>query len=361
MSSKKDNYYLNLALDLAKDREGLTGSNPSVGAIIVKNGLVISQGQTGFGGRPHAEFNAINSCKANELKGSTMYVTLEPCTHYGKTSPCTNHIVKSKISSVVYGSQDVDERTANKASNILKRSKIKSKYRNLKKIENFYKPYKYHKTNNLPFITGKIACSKDKYINYKKNKYITNKYSRIFAHLLRYRNDGILVSYKTVNSDNPYLGCRINGLVKFSPKILILDKYLNTKLNSNIIKNAKNIKTFIFYAESNDRKIKYFRTKKAILIKNKLNENGDFDLRTILNKIYKLGISNFLLEGGKNLTELFIKSGFVNQFFLFESNKLLKNHGQLKINNILNKLNKTFKKKLIINTFVDKDRIIRYL
>ena len=68
MSSKKDNYYLNLALDLAKDREGLTGSNPSVGAIIVKNGLIISQGQTGFGGRPHAEFNAINSCKANELK-----------------------------------------------------------------------------------------------------------------------------------------------------------------------------------------------------------------------------------------------------------------------------------------------------
>ena len=75
----------------------------------------------------------------------------------------------------------------------------------------------------------------------------------------------------------------------------------------------------------------------------------------------KLGISNFLLEGGKNLTELFIKSGFINQFFLFESNKLLKNHGQLKINNILNKLNKTFKKKLIVNTFVDKDRIIRYL
>ena len=97
------------------------------------------------------------------------------------------------------------------------------------------------------------------------------------------------------------------------------------------------------------------------MIKNKLNENGDFDLRTILNKIYKLGISNFLLEGGKNLTELFIKSGFVNQFFLFESNKLLKNYGQLKINNILNKLNKTFKKKLIVNTFVDKDRIIRYL
>ena len=97
------------------------------------------------------------------------------------------------------------------------------------------------------------------------------------------------------------------------------------------------------------------------MIKNKLNENGDFDLRTILNKIYKLGISNFLLEGGKNLTELFIKSGFVNQFFLFESKKLLKNYGQLKINNILNKLNKTFKKKLIVNTFVDKDRIIRYL
>ena len=100
MSSKKDKYYLNLALDLAKDREGLTGSNPSVGAVIVKNDLVISQGQTGFGGRPHAEFNAINSCKTNELKGSTMYVTLEPCLM------CMGALYWSQLDRIVFGAAD---------------------------------------------------------------------------------------------------------------------------------------------------------------------------------------------------------------------------------------------------------------
>ena len=360
MSSKKDNYYLNLALNLAKDREGLTGSNPSVGAIIVKNGLVISQGQTGFGGRPHAEFHAINSCKTNELKGSTMYVTLEPCSHYGQTPPCTNHILKSKISKVIYGSQDVDVRTANKAFNILKKSKIKAKYVNLKKVEDFYKPYKYHKINNLPFITGKIACSKDNFTFYKKFKYITNKYSRKFAHILRYKNEGLLISYKTINADNPHLNCRLNGLINFSPKILVIDKYLNTKVNSNIVNNAKKLKTYIFYASSSEKKINLFKSKKINLIKVRLNHYNAFDIKEILKKIYKLGISNILFEGGKNLTEVFLQSGFINQFYLIKSNNLLKNNGKLNINNIISILNKKFKTKLPVNTFVYKDRIIRY-
>ena len=93
----KDHFYMNLALNLARERLGLTGENPSVGCVIVKNDEVISFGQTGFNGRPHAEYNAIRSCKKN-LKGSKIYVSLEPCTHYGKTSPCSDIIIRSKIS-----------------------------------------------------------------------------------------------------------------------------------------------------------------------------------------------------------------------------------------------------------------------
>ena len=93
--NKKDRYYMNLAFNLARDRHGLTGQNPSVGCIIVKNDEVISTGQTGINGRPHAEYNAIKSCKKN-LKGSTLYVSLEPCTHHGRTPPCTSIIIKSK-------------------------------------------------------------------------------------------------------------------------------------------------------------------------------------------------------------------------------------------------------------------------
>ena len=98
--TKKNSYFMNLAFNLARERSGLTGKNPPVGCVIVKNDEVISLGQTGLNGRPHAEYNAIKSCKEN-LKGSTIYVSLEPCSHYGKTPPCTNLIIKSKIKKAV--------------------------------------------------------------------------------------------------------------------------------------------------------------------------------------------------------------------------------------------------------------------
>ena len=360
MSSKKDNYYLNQALNLAKDINGLTGSNPAVGALIVKNDEILSLGKTGFNGRPHAEFNAIHSCSKKNLEGSTLYVTLEPCTHFGKTPPCTDLILRSKISKVVYGSLDVDMRTANKANKILNKNKIKVKYVKQKKIENFYKPYKFQKKNNKPFITGKIACSKDNYIFYDKFKYIKNIYSRKFAHILRYRNEALLISYKTINMDNPILDCRLNGLRKFSPKIIVLDKNLKTRTSSNILKNAKNLKTIFFYAFANKKKIKLFKSKKAILIKMKVTNRNNFGLDSLAKKIYKLGISHILLEGGKHLTEEFLNNGLINEFYLIKSEILLKNSGKYKINKILNKLPKFFASKSYINTFVDKNKIIRY-
>ena len=112
--NKKDRYYMNLAFKLARDKVGLTGENPAVGCVIVKNNQVISLGQTGINGRPHAEFNAIKESKQN-LKGSKIYVSLEPCTHYGKTPPCVNKIIDSNIKRVVYSINDVDVRTAKKA------------------------------------------------------------------------------------------------------------------------------------------------------------------------------------------------------------------------------------------------------
>ena len=105
--NKKDRYYMNLAFKLARDKVGLTGENPAVGCVIVKNNQVISLGQTGINGRPHAEFNAIKESKQN-LKGSKIYVSLEPCTHYGKTPPCSKLIIKSKIKEVIFSVIDVD-------------------------------------------------------------------------------------------------------------------------------------------------------------------------------------------------------------------------------------------------------------
>ena len=121
--SKKDKKYMELALSLASARHGLTGENPSVGCVIVKNDEIISIGQTGFNGRPHAEYSAIKN--SNEiLNNSTMYVTLEPCNHYGKTPPCTKQIIKNKIKEIIYSVDDVDKKVKGKSFKILKSKNI---------------------------------------------------------------------------------------------------------------------------------------------------------------------------------------------------------------------------------------------
>ena len=120
--SKRENFFMKIAIDLASERVGLTGANPSVGCLIVKKNKIISIGQTSFNGRPHAEYNAIKKNKIN-LKGCEIYISLEPCSHYGVTPPCTNEIIKSKIKKVYYAIDDTDIRTSNKAISILKKKK----------------------------------------------------------------------------------------------------------------------------------------------------------------------------------------------------------------------------------------------
>ncbi|MDC0397978.1 bifunctional diaminohydroxyphosphoribosylaminopyrimidine deaminase/5-amino-6-(5-phosphoribosylamino)uracil reductase RibD, partial [Candidatus Pelagibacter sp.] len=181
--SSKDKFYMEIALKLANSRQGLTGSNPSVGCVIVKNGKIISIGQTSFNGRPHAESNAIKNC-IDDLNGSKMYVTLEPCCHHGLTPPCTNIIIKSKISEVIYSVADIDRRVRNKSLKILKSNNIKVKKGLLEdKINNFYSTYFFNRKNQLPFVTGKIAVSKNNLIYSKLNKKITNIHSDKFTHL----------------------------------------------------------------------------------------------------------------------------------------------------------------------------------
>tara|TARA_Y100000590_G_scaffold406572_1_gene495992 strand:- start:30 stop:1130 length:1101 start_codon:yes stop_codon:yes gene_type:complete len=357
--NRKDTFYMSLALNLARQRKGLTGSNPSVGCVIVKNDKVISYGQTGITGYPHAEYNAIKNCKYN-LKNSSLYVTLEPCSHYGKTPPCTNLIINSKIKKVYFSVNDTDIRSSDKAKKILNKKKIVVKRFLLKKHAlSFYKNYFYSKKKQLPYVVGKIACSKDKYIDVK-NKIITNEQSRKVSHLLRYTNQGILISSKTLNLDNSKLTCRISGIEKNSPSRIILDKYLKTNKKSYIVNSAKNINTYFFYNKGNKQIIKYFKKKGVRLIKFELDKNNQFNLKSILNKINDLGIKNLLVEGGKNITLSFLKHGLFNEFYLFKSDSKLGKKGRINISNIAKKLTSIFKFKKNIHTYLDKDELIYY-
>ena len=367
MSSKKNNFnpkdhqYMSLALNLAREHQGLTGENPSVGCVIVKKDEIISIGKTGLNGRPHAEFNAIKNCKRN-LKNSTLYVSMEPCTHYGKTPPCSKLIIKSKIKKVIYSVDDVDTRTSYKAFNLLKKNKLTVKKGIMHNESNkFYTNYFYSKIKKLPYVVGKISCSKDNFIKSNKSKYITCENSLNVAHLLRYRNQAILMSYKTLNSDNPKLNCRLNGLEKFSPTRFILDSQLKTKKNSYIIETSKQVKTYIFYNYSNKEKINYFKTKGIKLIKINLVKNNLLDLKKILTKIYKLNINTLLVEGGVNLTNNFLQNKLFNEFYLFKSDTKLMNEGSNNISTLLKKLPNFFKKIKTLETFSNKDKITNFL
>jgi len=358
--SKKDSFFMNLALNLARDRVGLTGDNPSVGCVIVKNNEVISIGQTGLNGRPHAEFNAIKSCKKN-LKGSTMYVSLEPCIHYGKTPPCSNLIIKSKIKKVIFSVIDVDKRNNGKSLKLFKSKNVIVKNGLLKKRGNIiYKPYIYNKSKNLPFVTGKLATSNDNFIYSKEKKRITNKYSDKISHFLRYKNDAILISSKTLNIDNPSLNCRLNGLHIFSPYRIILDRELSIKKNSKIYSTSSNNNTVIFYNKGNLKKIKLLKKKGIKLIKFPLNKNKFFDLRLVLKNIFFIGCRNLLVEGGKDLTNSFLKDKLFNKFYLFKSSNRLGTKGKLNVSTQLHQLSFKYKNRSNVNSFTGNDKITVY-
>jgi len=358
--SKKDFKYMKIALSLASARHGLTGENPSVGCVIVKNDEIISIGQTGYNGRPHAEYNAIKNSNES-LEGSKMYITLEPCNHYGKTPPCTKKIIKNKIKEIIYSVEDVDKKVKGKSFKILKSKNIIVKKDLLnKEINNFYEPYFFNRKNKIPYVTGKIAVSKNNLIYSKGTKRITDIHSDKLTHLLRYKNDSLMISYRTLNEDNPKLNCRIAGLHRFSPKRIILDNNLEMNINSYIFKTANMNNTVIFYNKANKTKVLLFKKKGIQLIKSNLLKNEDFDIKLILKKLYILGFRNLLVEGGNNLSKYMINNKLFNKFYLFRSPKKLSKLVAYKEFNCFKELSQKYKTKKKINTQLGKDSITLY-
>ena len=358
--SKKDNKFMSLALNLARARHGLTGVNPSVGCVIVKNDKIISIGQTGYNGRPHAEQNAIKDSN-EDLKGSKMYVTLEPCNHYGQTPPCTREIIKNKIKEVIYSIEDIDKKVKGKSFKIFRLKNIKVKKGLLKKdVNKFYIPYFYNRKNKIPYVTGKIALSKNNLIYSKNTKRITDVHSDKFTHLLRYKNDSLLISYKTLNIDNPKLNCRIVGLKNFSPKRIILDNYLKTKTTSYIFKTSNKDNTIIFYKNASKTQISLFKKKGIRLIKSDLIKNSYFDFKLILKKLYNLNCRNLLVEGGNDLSKNILKNKLFNQFYMFKSQKNLSKFVSYKDFNCFNYLLQNYKNRTKVNTKLGKDTITLY-
>ena len=343
--NKKNTHYffLNLALQQAKKNLGNTKNNPSVGCIIVKNNCVLGLGSTAVNGRPHAEYQAIKSSK-NSIKNSDFYVTLEPCVHYGKTPPCVKNIIKNQVKRVFFSTFDPDKRTFKKSLSILKKKKIEVNPRiNAVNSDLFYRSYIKFKRDSLPFVTGKLAISKDYFTKSKKDNFITNELSRFRGHMLRSYHDCIIAGINTVNDDNPILNCRIQGLKNQSPTRVILDKDLKIHKKSNIVKTAKIYSTIVFFNTTNPKKIRELKKQKIKLVKTELSKDGSLNLFKILYHLKSLGFSRIFVESGIRLITSFFNNNLFDDFFLFSSNKRLGNNGDYSFKSAMRKFLKNKK------------------
>jgi len=346
-SQNKDSFFLKLAFQQAEINLGSTSLNPSVGCVVVKNNSVISSGRTSFNGRPHAEANALK----NKISfGSKMYITLEPCSHYGKTPPCVKNIINKKLFEVIFSINDVDKRSKNLAFIKLKNAKINVKRFTLRNYAKFfYKSYFLQSTKQNPFIDAKLAVSKDYLSISKKQKWITNKHSRKVGNFLRSKYDCIVTTSKTINCDNPSLDCRIEGLEHKSPAVIIIDRLFKTKKNLKMFKD-KSREFFIFTEHNNRHKVKYFKEmgvnvvmlKKAHYLKNEISEIYIF--------LKQLGFNRILIESGIKYINEVLRCRLIKNLYLFKSSINLKNNGKNNTNvHLIRKLKTTLKNKVSIN------------
>ena len=326
--NKKHTFFMKLALKQAMINLGNTAENPSVGCVITKNNYLISSGCTSVKGRPHAEYNAIINSK-EKISNSNLYVTLEPCSHYGKTAPCVQKIIKQKVRRVYFGINDPDIRSFNKSKNkFLKNKIIVNTGLHSNKIREFYKSYIMYKENNLPFVTCKLAISKDYYTINKKKEWITNKYSRGRVHLMRSTHDCIITSSNTIKIDNPYLNCRIKGLEERSPTRILLDNHLKISIKSNVFKDSNKYRSIIFYNKENKKKLKLLKKLGIKTYKIPVNDVDNLNLKEVLFKLSKLGFSRIFLECGIKLSHSFLKENLINDLKIFISDKRLNKNGK---------------------------------
>lgn len=321
-----DEKFMSLALSLAKKGIGQVNPNPLVGAVIVKNNKVISSGYHEKFGENHAEINAINSAKEN-LKDSTIYVTLEPCCHSGKTPPCVKALIKHKFKKVVIGTLDPNPLVSGKSVKILKDANIDVVVGVLEEeCKNLNEKFNKFITSKLPFVTMKYAMTLDgKIATYTNDsKWISCETSRKYVQNLRNENSGIMVGINTILKDNPSLNCRINDFK--SPIRIIIDSTLKIPLNAKVLNLNDNVKTIIAttkFKDKNKEKLLIEKFKSNVEILQCNDKNKKVDLKDLMIKLGEKNIDSILLEGGATLNYSALEEKIVDKILSFISPKII--------------------------------------
>ena len=321
-----DQEYMLRAIQLAKKGEGWTNPNPMVGAVIVKDGRIIGEGYHKKCGELHAERNAIASL-TESAEGATIYVTLEPCCHYGKTPPCTEAIIEQKIKKVVIGSRDPNPKVAGKGAQILRESGITVVQDFMREECDRLNPVFFHYiTTKTPYVVMKYAMTLDGKIATKTgaSKWITGETARQEVQHMRHRYMGIMAGIGTVLADDPMLNVRVEGWK--SPVRIVCDSSLRIPLDSQIVRSAKEYRTIVAYAgrEENEeitKKIEQLHAKGVDTVCCP-DEKSQIDLKKLMTYLGNEGIDSILLEGGGTLNDSALRAGIVKEVHCFIAPKL---------------------------------------
>ena len=309
--------YMKMALELARKGKGNVEPNPMVGAVLVKNGRVVGKGfHAGYGG-PHAEINALNQAGKNAA-GSILYVTLEPCSVWGKTPPCVDRIIKSRVSSVVSAMADVNPKNRYRGFQKLRKNGVKVindvLFKSACKMNQSY----VNSFKQKPHVIVKAAISLDGKIAAVSgdSKWISGAKSRLLVHKLRSRVDAVIVGVGTVLQDNPELTSHGFGR---NPLRVVIDPSLRTPLNSRVL-NKKAV-TIIIYSSASSARIRTLE-KKAFLMR--VSSSGNrFDFKDIVNKLSDISARKLLVEGGGDTIAGALGSGVVDELYVFVAPKII--------------------------------------
>jgi len=323
-----DEKYMRRAIQLAKKAMGKTCPNPVVGAVIVKDGEIIGEGYHRRAGFPHAEVEAIRSVKdKRKLLGSTMYVTLEPCNHYGRMPPCTLAILNSGIKRVVVAMEDPNPQSSHGTATLREKG-IETKIGVLERearelnevfITNINKKRPFYALKAAMTLNGLIA------VRGGNSQWITGEEARLYVHFLRSNFNAVLVGINTVHMDDSLLTCRLKKRVR-QPFRIVLDAFLKISLSSRIFSAYPRKILIVCGEEISDEKQKKVRATGARIIKCK-SKNGRIDLHDLSQKLLSLNICSVLVEGGSLVHGSFIKEGLVDKCFLFYGPLLCGSHG----------------------------------
>ncbi len=310
------------AISLARRGVGKTAPNPAVGCVIVRDETVVGEGWHKKAGAPHAEINALRQA-GEKSRHADAYVTLEPCSHFGKTPPCADALVRAGVARVFVGMIDPNPQVCGKGVEVLRAAGIEVITGILEKEcaglnESFVK----HVTTGLPFVILKSAMTLDGKTATASgdSKWITSEKSRSYVHKLRAVVDGIMVGVGTVIADDPQLTCRLEGKRK-DPVRIVVDSRLRIPVNARVLHLDSGSKTCIATTLRESEKIDELRKSGVEIISCREN-SGRVDLEDLLRKLGAMGIQSLLLEGGRELAGEALRLGLIDKFLLFYAPKL---------------------------------------